>query len=378
MAIKEILSFNNLNADADQVVKAEDYKLHLKDGTILTDTMSGLWCTPLGYSNNRIKDAMISQLHKLPYGSNHSGNQNEITENYANKLCEATGMDRVYFTNSGSTAVETAIKITGRNIAICSKHSYHGSTILSDNASDQDINKFWGIANPMTVYKFTDHKDLRNKLNGFSKIAFVIIEPIVASGGVFEHKPEVFELLTTWQKNGGIVIFDETVTGFGKLGTMFAMEKYNFTPDILVLGKGITNGYFPMGACLAKEHTIKKIKMFNHGFTFSGHPVGCSAAWATLNEIENRKPIIPEFELRLEKVEHRQIGCMGAIGFESREQLSTFINKMRERGYIIESYNKEDGSKNPSSAVYCLPYIMTRQDYELFIKNMQEVINDAN
>ena len=369
--MKEILSFKRLNAGAEQVVKAEDYTLHLSSGGTLTDTMSGLWCTPLGYSEERIKSAMKVMLDKLPYGSNFSGNQNKITEHYAKKLCDITGMDRVYFTNSGSAAVETAIKLTRRNVAVCSKHSYHGSTILSANVSDQGINKYWGITNPMSVYKFTDHEDLYNILNSCYDMAFVIIEPVVGAGGVYEHKPEVFELLTKWQKDGGIVIFDETITGFGKLGTMFAMEKYNFKPDILVLGKAMTNGYFPMGACLVKEHILKNIKMFNHGFTFSGHPVGCSAGFATLNELENRNPIIPDFDLRLENVkEHRQIGCMGAIDFETPKQSLTFIKKMRERGYIME-----DGSENTTTAVYCLPYIMTRSDYELFVGNMQAVIN---
>ena len=371
MAIKEILSFKKLNATVDQVVKAKDYTLHLSNGKTLTDTMSGLWCTPLGYSDQRIKGAMKVMLDKLPYGSNFSGNQNKITEHYAKKLCDITGMDRVYFTNSGSAAVETAIKLTRRNVAVCSKHSYHGSTILSANVSDQGINKYWGITNPMSVYKFTDHEDLYNILNSCYDMAFVIIEPVVGAGGVYEHKPEVFELLTKWQKDGGIVIFDETITGFGKLGTMFAMEKYNFKPDLLVLGKAMTNGYFPMGACLVKEHILKNIKMFNHGFTFSGHPVGCSAGFATLNELENRNPIIPDFDLRLENVkEHRQIGCMGAIDFETPKQSLTFIKKMKERGYIME-----DGSENTTTAVYCLPYIMTRSDYELFVGNMQAVID---
>ena len=111
------------------------------------------------------------------------------------------------------------------------------------------------------------------------------------------------------------------------------------------------------------------MKMFNHGFTFSGHPVGCSAGYVTLKEIESRKPIMPEFELRLEGTEeHRQIGCMGAIDFETPKQSLTFIKKMRERGYIME-----DGSENTTTAVYCLPYIMNRSDYELSIGNMQAV-----
>ena len=84
----------------------------------------------------------------------------------------------------------------------------------------------------------------------------------------------MWQVLKEYQANDGIVIFDETVTGFGKLGTMFAFEKFNFNPDIIVLGKGITNGYFPMGACLINERIEKTLKMFNHGFTYSGHPSG--------------------------------------------------------------------------------------------------------
>jgi adenosylmethionine-8-amino-7-oxononanoate aminotransferase len=369
--MKEILSFKRLNANADVVTKAENYHLHLKDGTVLTDTMSGLWCTPLGYSNDRIKSAMSAQLKKLPYGSNFSGNQNEITENYANKLCEITGMDRVYFTNSGSSAVETAVKLTGRSFAICGKHSYHGSTILSSNVSDQNINKFWNISNPISVHKFDNVNQLKDWTK-FVEMSFCIIEPVVGAGGVYEWEPEVFDVLREYQNSGGLVIFDEVVTGFGKLGTMFAFQKYDFKPDILVLGKAMTNGYFPMGACLVKEHILKDISLFNHGFTFSGHPVGCAAGFATLIEIMNRNPIIPDFSLRLENVkEHRQIGCMGAIDFETIKQSLTFIKKMRKKGYIME-----DGSENSTTAVYCLPYIMKDMDYYDFMEVIKCTITD--
>ena len=159
--MKEILSFKKLNTNVDVVVKAKDYYLHLKSGEILADTMSGLWCTPLGYSNKQIKSAMSEQLEKLPYGSNFSGNQNEITEKYAKQLCKITNMDRVYFTNSGSAAIETAVKLTRRTSAACGKHSYHGSTILSSNVSDQSINKFWDISNPISIFKFENAAQIR-------------------------------------------------------------------------------------------------------------------------------------------------------------------------------------------------------------------------
>ncbi len=370
--MKEILSFKKLNTNVDVVVKAKDYYLHLKSGEILADTMSGLWCTPLGYSNKQIKSAMSEQLEKLPYGSNFSGNQNEITEKYAKQLCKITNMDRVYFTNSGSAAIETAVKLTRRTSAACGKHSYHGSTILSSNVSDQSINKFWDISNPISIFKFENAAQIRYWKKHWiteAKSTFCIIEPVVGAGGVYEWEPEVFDVLKEYQNSGGLVIFDEVVTGFGKLGTMFAFEKYDFEPDILVLGKAMTNGYFPMGACLVKNHVLKDIKFFNHGFTFSGHPIGCAAGVATLKELNKNTTI--SFNLKLKNVkEHRQVGCMGAIDFETTRQSLTFIKKMRDRGYIME-----DGSENSTTAVYCLPYIITQGDYELFVENMQGVID---
>ena len=361
---KEILSFSKMHVEGDQVITATHDELLMKDGRVLKDTMSGLWNVTLGYSNNNIKQSMMNQLVKLPYASNFSGYHSQTTEQYANEICKRTNMSRVYFTNSGSAAVETAIKLTGKEIAVCGKHSYHGSTILSANASDQDINKFWGIQNPMSVHKFEDVEDLISICKGLYDMSFVIIEPVVGAGGVYEWQPEIWKVLEEYQKKGGIVILDETVTGFGKLGTMFAFEKINFKPDMIILGKGITNGYFPMGACLISERIEKSVKMFNHGFTYSGHPVGCAAALETLKEID-------KLDLQHKQIKGvtRQYGNMGAIDFETPKQSLTFIKKMREAGYILE-----DGSENVSTAVFCLPFIF--KDHDLFEEAIECITKD--
>jgi len=361
---KEILSFSKMHVEGDQVITATHDELLLKDGRVLKDTMSGLWNVTLGYSNNNIKQSMMNQLVKLPYASNFSGYHSQTTEQYANEICKRTNMSRVYFTNSGSAAVETAIKLTGKEIAVCGKHSYHGSTILSANASDQDINKFWGIQNPMSVHKFEDVEDLISICKGLYDMSFVIIEPVVGAGGVYEWQPEIWKVLEEYQQKGGIVILDETVTGFGKLGTMFAFEKINFKPDMIILGKGITNGYFPMGACLISERIEKSVKMFNHGFTYSGHPVGCAAALETLKEID-------KLDLQHKQIKGvtRQYGNMGAIDFETPKQSLTFIKRMREAGYILE-----DGSENVSTAVFCLPFIF--KDHDLFEEAIECITKD--
>jgi putrescine---pyruvate transaminase len=361
---KEILSFSKIHSGAEQVITAKYDELLMSDGKVYKDTMSGLWNVPLGYSNENIKQSMINQLVKLPYTSNFSGYHSETTEKYANEICKRTNMSRVYFTNSGSAAVETAIKLSGKQVAVCGKHSYHGSTILSANASDQDINKFWNIQNPMSVHKFDGADQLASICKGLFDLSFVIIEPVIGAGGVYEWQPEVWNILKEYQQKGGVVILDETVTGFGKLGTMFAFEKYNIEPDMIILGKGITNGYFPMGACLINERIEKTVKMFNHGFTYSGHPIGCAVALETLKEID-------KLDLEHKQINGitRQYGCMGAIDFETPRQSLTFIKKMRELGYILE-----DGSENVSTAVFCLPYIF--KDHNEFEEAIKCTITD--
>ena len=134
---------------------------------------------------------------------------------------------------------------------------------------------------------------------------------------------------------------------------------------MIILCKGITNGYFPMGACLISERIEKSVKMFNHDFTYSGHPVGCAAALETLKEIDNRH----EWLLDHKKIKGatRQYGCMGAIDFETPKQSLTFIKKMRKLGYILE-----DGSENVSTAVFCLPFIF--KDHDLFEEAIKECI----
>ena len=372
--MKEIHSFSKTNLQTPKVVQTFDCFVKTNDGNILIDTMSGLWCSPLGYSNINIKNSINLQLTINPYSSNFLGYNNEISEQYCERLCNVTKMDRVYLTNSGSSAVETAIKIatvvSGKNSCVVAKHSYHGSTVLSASASDQSINNWPTIQEPLTTYKFGNSTELEELLN--KDIGFVLVEPVVGAGGVYEHKPKTFELLTKYQQRGGIVIFDEVVTGFGKTGEWFAKDKYNFNPDILVLGKAMSNGYFPLAACCVTDNIFDNIKFFNHGFTFSGHPVGSAAGLALLDELTTFDHSTFNKTIVHEKIkEHRIVGCMGAVEFNKKTDAIRFKRDMRAQGYILE-----EASENINSVCYCLPYIFDNDDFAKFINCIESVINE--
>lgn len=374
--MREILSFNKNSVSTDEVVSTENFNVFLKSGQVLTDTMSGLWCSPLGYSNKNIKSAIAQQLEINPFQSNFLGFHNQVTEEYADKLCALTNMEKVYLTNSGSSAVETAIKVAThiKKSDTCgvARYSYHGSSVLSASASDQSINNWPTVNNPLNVFKFDSAEKLEDIIK--TNPGFIIIEPVIGAGGVYTHSNEIFDLLKVYQNSGGIVIFDEVVTGFGKCGKLFAKDVYNFNPDIIVLGKAMSNGYFPLAGCLLSENIVSQIKFFNHGFTFSGHPVGSAAGLAMLDELNKFDLDYKKFDKKIihpSIKEHRIFGCMGAIEFFKKTDSLRFITNIRSRGYMVET-----ASENLNSVCYCLPYIFSEIDFIKFKETIESVLND--
>lgn len=341
--MKELGSFVKPTISAEQIVATENYHIHTVENTYI-DTMSGLWCTPLGYSNENIKRSIIAQLEVNPFYNNYFETQCDITEHYAQSICEETDMDRVYFSLSGAAAVETAVKLahhqrpTGKCMVM--KRSYHGATVLSGYTSDYNLHEFHKMKSPIEVHYFEGHIP--------DDMSFILLEPVICAGGIHEHNLETWESIKRYQERGGIVIFDEIVTGFGKTGTMFAKEWVGFDPDIMTLGKAITNGYMPFAATLMKDHIVPK-KTFEHGYTCSGHPVASSAAMAALNEFR--------------KIEFDQ-DYLNARQFDTIRDSLKFKRKMKKLGYIVEL-----SSSDAKRVVCCLPYIMTSDDKKQFMRH---------
>ena len=346
----ELGSFVKPFIKPQQIEKAHDYTIYL-DGVPYIDTMSGLWCTPLGYSVQNIKDRIYSQLNDLPFYNNYFESQCKVTEEYAERLCGIAEMDRVYFSLSGSAAVETAIKLahhkrpTGKCCVF--RRSYHGASVLSGYTSDYDLHSFHKLKAPIEVHYYKPDIDLAD-------MSFVLIEPIICAGGVHRHDDSIWWDLLEYQLNGGIVIFDETVTGFGKTGTMFAKQWALIEPDIMILGKAITNGYMPYAATLMKKEMLPN-KTFEHGYTCSGHPVASAAALAMLDE--------------LDKIQFRD-DYMGAFQFDSIRKALKFKQHMKSSGFITEL-----SSSDPCRVVYCLPYIISEKDKERFFEASDEYIH---
>ncbi len=305
--------------------KGMHYKSH--DGRDILDGSAGLWCVNIGHGHPKVVEAVKAQTETLEFTPSFQFSQ-PLSFELAQKLSGMTpeGMDRIFYTNSGSEAVDTALKIAlayhrvrgeaSRTRLIGRARGYHGVGFGGISVGGIPANrKFFGPlmngidhlphTHNLTEQAFTRGQpewgahladELENlvALHDASTIAAVIVEPMAGSTGVLVPPKGYLERLREiTQKHGILLIFDEVITGFGRLGSSFASEYFGVKPDLFTMAKGLTSGYVPMGAVAADnriydtfmEGSPEGIELF-HGYTYSAHPLACAAAMATLEVYE--------------------------------------------------------------------------------------------
>ncbi|MFD1199286.1 aspartate aminotransferase family protein [Brucella gallinifaecis] len=345
------------------------------DGNQVLDGTAGLWCCNAGHGRKQITQAVERQISTMDFAPTFQMGHN-IAFDFAEKLAAiAPGgpdakLDRVFFTNSGSESVDTALKIAiayqraigqgTRTLVIGREKGYHGvgfggisvgglvnnrrvfPQIPADHMRhtlDIERNAF-SKGLPAHGIELADDLERLVQLHGAEKIAAVIIEPMSGSAGVvLPPKGYLERIRATADKHGILVIYDEVITGFGRLGTPFAVDYFGVKPDLVTTAKGLTNGAIPMGAVFASRTVYdalmtgpeNAIELF-HGYTYSGHPVACAAGLATL-EIYAEEGLLTR---GAELAEHwqnalhslkdapnvidiRNLGLVGAIELSSRE-----------------------------------------------------------
>jgi beta-alanine--pyruvate transaminase len=293
-------------------------------GRQILDGVAGLWCVNAGHARPRIVQAIQDQAAELDFAPPFQMAHPKAFE-LAARVAELApaGMNKVFFTNSGSEAVETALKMAiayhrargegSRTRLIGRERGYHGvnfggisvggivanrkmfGTLLNGvdhirHTHDLSANAF-SVGQPAHGAELADDLERLVALHDASTIAAVIVEPVAGSTGVLIPPQGYLQRLREiCDRHGILLIFDEVITGFGRTGNPFAAQTFGVTPDLMALAKGITNGCVPMGAVLAQqkvydafmngpEHLIE----FFHGYTYSAHPLACAAALATLD-----------------------------------------------------------------------------------------------
>jgi beta-alanine--pyruvate transaminase len=305
-------------------VGAKDMHYTTVDGRKVLDGTAGLWCVNAGHGREKIIEAVRDQVGRLDYAPAFQMGHPAVFE-FAARLTNLLGadFDHVFFTNSGSEAVDTALKMAiayhrargdgTRQRLIGRERGYHGVGFggISVGGIVSNRKVFGSLLNGVDHLPHThnlaknafsrgqpDHGvELANELERIitlhdaSNIAAVIVEPVACSTGVLlPPKGYLQRLREICTKHGILLIFDEVITGFGRLGASFATEYFGVVPDLITTAKGITNGTIPMGAVFARkgiydafmEAPADTIELF-HGYTYSGHPVACAAGLATMD-----------------------------------------------------------------------------------------------
>ena len=358
--------YNHLAQTSDmpmelEIVSADGNYQYDSKGKKYLDLISGIAVSNLGHNHPAIKKAIAKQLdahlHLMVYGEFIQAPQVKLANALAELLPKK--LSSVFFTNSGSEAVEGALKLakrfTGRTEMISCKNAYHGSThgALSINGSEEWKNSFRPLLPDVRQIHFNHWEDL-NLIT--DKTACVIIEPVQGEAGVRIGNVYYLEALRKkCDETGTLLLFDEIQSGFGRTGKFFAFEHFNVIPDILILGKALGGG-LPLGAFISSKKMMDSLQsnpVLGHITTFGGHPLSCAASLAALEVLKNEKWISEAEEKELlfkellnhpEIIEVRGIGLMFAVELRDFEFIQKVIKKCIERGLITDWFLFSDKS----------------------------------
>ncbi len=378
------------------LVSAKDMHYTSDDGRAILDGTAGLWCVNAGHGRAPIVQAICETAQELDYAPMFQMGHPKVFE-AATKLAQITpeGMDKVFFTNSGSEAVDTALKMAltyhrakgeaQRTKFIGRERGYHGVGFggisvggIGNNRKHFSANIIPGVdhlphtlsiehaafsrGQPEWGAHLADALENLVALHDASTIAGVIVEPMAGSTGVLiPPKGYLEKLRAICDKHGLLLIFDEVITGFGRLGAPFAAQYFNVTPDIMTMAKGLNNGAVPMGAVVCKNEIYDTVVNaapataieFFHGYTYTGHPIAAAAACATLDVYQDEQlferaaQLTPHFENEIHKLDShkhakdvRNLGLVGGIELHTRDgqvgarAYETFV-KCYEAGVLI-------------------------------------------
>ncbi|TCT27576.1 aspartate aminotransferase family protein [Martelella mediterranea] len=404
---------------------AKDMYYTTTDGREVLDGTAGLWCVNAGHCRPKITEAIREQAGELDYAPAFQLGHPKAFE-LANRLAALApeGMNHVFYTNSGSESVDTALKIAlayhrvkgegSRFRLIGRERGYHGINFGGTSVGGIVSNrKMFGTL--LTGVDHMPHTHLPEKnaftrgqpehggdladelerivtLHDASTVAAVIVEPLAGSTGVLvPPKGYLQRLRDICTKHGILLIFDEVITGYGRLGAPFAADFFGVTPDIMTTAKGLTNGVIPMGAVFVKdeihdafmngpEHMIE----FMHGYTYSGNPIASAAALATLDTYEEEGlltragELAPYFEEQLHSlkdcphvIDIRNMGLVGAIELEpiagepTKRAFNAFL-KAYEDGLLIRT----------TGDIIALspPLIISREEIDILFDKLRKVL----
>ena len=310
------------------ITRADGVYLWDSDGNKILDGMAGLWCVNVGYGRQELVDAATDQMQELPYYNNFFQTTHPPAIELSKALVDISPsqFNHVFFTNSGSEANDTVVRMVRhfwalegkpeKTVIISRENAYHGSTVAGSSlggmkgmhAQGGILHDIEHIAQPYWYrsgsemdpeefgLKTAQALEIRIKEIGEDRVAAFIAEPVQGAGGVIippvSYWPEIQRIC---KKYGILLIADEVICGFGRLGEWFGSEHFDIEADLMPIAKGLSSGYLPIGGLMVgdrvTETVINKGSDFNHGFTYSGHPAACAVALENIRILKDEKII---------------------------------------------------------------------------------------
>ena len=411
------------------LVSAKDMHYTNAEGAPVLDGTAGLWCCNAGHSRDKIVEAVSNQIRELDYAPAFQMGHPKVFELAARiSAMMPNGLDNVFFTNSGSESVDTALKIAlayhrakgdgARTRLIGRERGYHGvgfggisvggivsnrktfGTLLTgvDHMPHTHLPEKNAFSRGIPEHgaELADELERIVTLHDASTIAAVIVEPVAGSTGVIlPPKGYLKRLREICTKHGILLIFDEVITGFGRLGSSFATEYFDVKPDLITTAKGLTGGTIPMGAVICSSEIYdtfmngpeNMIELF-HGYTYSGHPVAAAAGLATLDIYQEEdlfsraNDLAPYWEEGMHSlrdckhvIDIRNLGLIGAIELEPIEGKPT----ARAFDAFLKAYEKGVLIRTTGDIIALSPpLIIEKSQIDQIVNTLRDVLNSLD
>ncbi|MCF3936267.1 aspartate aminotransferase family protein [Acuticoccus sp. M5D2P5] len=415
--------------------RGEGIYVYDDQGHQMIEAMAGLWSVALGFGESRLVEAAAKQMSRLPYYHSFSHKTHEPGVELAEKLVKMTpdGLDHVFFTNSGSEANDTVVKMVWyynnslnrpeKKKFIARNGGYHGITVAAGSLTGLQVNQkgfdlpldfarhvtcphHYRFANPgeseeQFATRLAEELEATILAEGPETVAAFIGEPVMGAGGVLVPPAGYWEKVqAVCRKYDVLVVADEVINGFGRTGTMFACEQFGIKPDILVLSKQITSSYLPLAAVVISDQVYQgiadeteRLGTFGHGYTATAHPVSTAVGLENLKIIEERDLVANGARVgeRLGKglkalADHPLVGEVRGLGliwavelvadkatkatFETPGKLGTYIfERGHEHGIIIRAIR--------DTIAFCPPMIITEEEVDELLRRFELTLADA-
>ncbi len=366
------------------------------------DGLASLWYVNVGHGRRELIDAIGAQASRLAAYHTFDPFTNEPADRLAERIAAIAPMPdaRVFFGNSGSEAVDTAMKLARllhrlegrpeRQVIISREHGYHGTNYGGTSAQGLPLNREgWGPLVGEVINVPADNLEAVARVfsERAGEVAAVLTEPVQGAGGVFPPPEGYLEgLRRLCDRHGALLIMDEVITGFGRLGRWFGSEYYGVEPDLVTFAKAVTSGYVPLSGVIVGRRVRAALEsdpefMLRHGYTYSGHPLACAAGLANLD--------VHEAEGLVERAVHvgrrlsdglqslyadgmvsdvRGVGAVWAVGLPEGREAPEVRGRMIDRGVIVRPLG--------DSLAICPPLVIGDQQIDTIVDVLAEVLAD--